>query len=73
MSEIILARADDPRLFCVSHPETSVSYEHDLIEADAPIYLVIGRQAPEEAIRLGCDRFGLDPEVTLRAVEGLPA
>ena len=73
MPEIILARPDDPRLACASHPETRVSYEQGLIEADAPVYLVVGRQAPEEAIRRGCDRFGLDHEATLRAVEGLPA
>ena len=73
MADIILARPDDPRLFCVSHPETSVSYEQDMIEADAPIYLVIGRQAPEEAIRRGCDRFGLDPERVIHDLGGLPA
>lgn len=73
MPEIILARPDDPRLACASHPETRVSYEQGLIEADAPIYLVIGRQAPEEAIRRGCDRFGLDPERVIHDLGGLPA
>lgn len=73
MSDIILARPDDPRLACGSHPETRVSYEHDLSEADAPIFLVIGRQATEEAIRRGCDRFGLDPERVIRDLGRMPA
>lgn len=74
MSEIILVRPDDPRLACGSlHHESKVTYEQTTIGRAAPLFLVIGRQASEETIRRGCDRFGLDAESVIRNLGGLPA
>ena len=63
---VIPVRPDDPRLACVRLDETQVSFEKN---ADGPVLLVIGRQAPREAIEHACQRFGLVPDEALAALE----
>ena len=50
-------RPGDPRLIAWGYSEDAVTYEQAL---DGPAYLVIGHQAPKEAIDRGCHRFNLD-------------
>ncbi len=63
---VIPVRPDDPRLACVRFDETQVSFEQS---AEGPVFLVIGRQAPRDAIEHSCQRFGLDPDAALVALE----
>ena len=63
---VIPVRPGDPRLARVRLDETQVSTEQN---ADGPVFLVIGRQAPREAIEHACQRFGLVPDEALAALE----
>lgn len=65
-STVIPVRPDDPRLACVRFDETQVSFEQG---AEGPVFLVIGRQAPRDAIERTCQRFGLDPDEAIAALE----
>ena len=50
-------RPGDPRLIACGYSETAVGFEQT---EGGPTFLVIGHQAPEDAIDRGCLRFNLD-------------
>lgn len=55
---VIPVRPGDSRLCCF-HREDAVSFEQ---AEDGPGYLVVGRQAPWDAIARAAVRFNLDPQ-----------
>ena len=57
-TRVIILRPGDERLAAISYSDTAVGFEQT---EDARTFLVIGHQAPEDAIERGCRRFGLDP------------
>lgn len=50
-------RPGDPRLIAWGYSENAAGFEQT---EDGPTFLVIGHQAPKEAIERGCLRFNLD-------------
>lgn len=56
-SAVSPCRPGDPRLIAWGYSENAVGFEQT---EDGPTFLVIGHQAPEEAIDRGCRRFNVD-------------
>lgn len=62
---VFACRPGDERLAFLGYEDDAVAHEQAW---DGPVFLVIGLQAPEDAIERGCRRFNLDRAQVMNAL-----